>query len=212
MKHGSSMEKVKRKEREVNRRRVEILKQAVKIFAAKGFHNTTVAEIAEASGFAIGTLYQVFESKEQLYRVMLAEKLDMMYSAIQKRAAKEADFLRKIEVMVASHFQFVENNTDFCRIFVRGDHLSLPQGNVELRKRMTTDYAVHVSFIEEVMREGMRRGVLKRMDPVIMAAAFTGIVNSCISKWLTMVEETSLQGKAPIVIEIFLNGVGQNAH
>ncbi|MGA2333239.1 MAG: TetR family transcriptional regulator, partial [Syntrophales bacterium] len=46
------MEKSKRKEMEFQLRRTEILSQAEKIFAAKGFHNTTMAEIASASGFA----------------------------------------------------------------------------------------------------------------------------------------------------------------
>ena len=49
------MDKAERKEREFNLRRAEILEQAEKIFAAKGFHNTTVAEIAGASGFAVVT-------------------------------------------------------------------------------------------------------------------------------------------------------------
>ena len=58
------MEKSKRKEMEFQLRRTEILSQAEKIFAAKGFHNATMAEIASASGFATGTLYQFFEGKE----------------------------------------------------------------------------------------------------------------------------------------------------
>ena len=49
------MVKAQRKEREFNLRRAEILEQAEKIFAAKGFHNAAVAEIAGASGFAVGT-------------------------------------------------------------------------------------------------------------------------------------------------------------
>jgi hypothetical protein len=106
----------------------------------------------------------------------------------------------------------VESNADFCRIFVRGDHLSLSQGSIDLRKRMMADYAVHVSFIEEVMHEGIRSGVLKGIDPSIMAAAFTGIVNSCTSKWLTIGEESALQGAVPIVIDIFLSGVRKNAY
>ncbi len=77
------MEKAKRKEREFNMRRSEILDAAVKVFAGKGFYNATVAEIAAASGFAIGTLYQFFDGKEQLYTAMLTEKLAMMYSDIQ---------------------------------------------------------------------------------------------------------------------------------
>ncbi|MEI7672772.1 MAG: TetR/AcrR family transcriptional regulator [Deltaproteobacteria bacterium] len=205
------MDKAERKEREFNLRRAEILEQAEKIFAAKGFHNTTVAEIAGSSGFAIGTLYQFFESKEQLYTVMLTEKLNMMYASIRESVAPEADTIRKIERLVASQFGFVEDNAEFCSIFIRGDHLSLPEGSAALRKRMVTDYAVHVSFTEGVLREGICAGVLKEMDPRMMAAALTGIINSCAAKWLAMMEGASLMSNIPFVIDIFLEGGRKNA-
>lgn len=77
---------------------------------------------------------------------------------------------------------------------------------------MVADYAVHVSFTEEVIREGIRAGILKEMDPRMMAAALTGIINSCASKWLAMMEGASLIGNVPFVINIFLEGVRKNAH
>ena len=204
------MEKAERKEREFNLRRAEILEQAEKIFAAKGYHNTTVAEIAGASGFAVGTLYQFFESKEQLYTVMLTEKLNRMYSGIREAVAVEADTIQKIECLVASQFRFIENNAEFFSIFIRGDHLSLSEGSAALRKRMVADYAVHVSFTEEVLRDGIRAGILKEMDPRMMASALTGIINSFASKWLAMMEGASLMSNIPFVIDIFLEGVRKN--
>jgi TetR/AcrR family fatty acid metabolism transcriptional regulator len=206
------MEKAKRKEREFNLRRAEILEAAVEIFAAKGFYNATVAEIAAASGFAIGTLYQFFESKEQLYTAMLTEKLEVMYAGLQKAVGDEADSVKKIELLVASQFQFVEDNAEFCSIFVGGDYLSLAEGSTELRKRMRSDYARYVSFIEGVMREGIRTGVLKEMDLQMITAALMGIINSCISRWLTMAEKAPLKGKIPFVLDIFLEGVRKDAH
>jgi AcrR family transcriptional regulator len=206
------MIKAERKEREFNLRRAEILEQAEKIFSIKGFHNTAVAEIAGASGFAVGTLYQFFASKEQLYISMLTEKLNMMYSGIRESVAKEMDIVKKIEVLVASQFRFVENNTEFFSIFIRRDHLSLSEGSVELKKRLMTDYALQVSFTEDVMREGIRVGLLKQMDPRMMAAALTGITNSYASKWLTMMEGTSLMSYVPFVIDIFLEGVRKDAY
>jgi len=205
------MDKAERKEREFNLRRAEILEQAGKMFAAKGFYNTTVADIAGSSGFAVGTLYQFFESKEQLYTVMLTEKLNMMYACIRESVATEADAIRKIERLVASQFRFVEENAEFCSIFIRGDHLSLSEGSAALRKQMVSDYAVHVSFTEEVLREGICAGVLKELDPRMMAAALTGIINSCASKWLAMMEGASLMSNVPFVIDIFLEGVRKNA-
>jgi AcrR family transcriptional regulator len=206
------MEKAKRKEREFNLRRAEIFEQAEKIFAAKGFYNTTVAEIAAASGFAIGTLYQFFAGKEQLYTAMITEKLTMMYEGIREAVEKETGIFRKIEILVVSNFKFVESNADFCSIFVRGDHLSLSEGSVALRERMMRDYADHVSFIEEMIREGIRTGDLKKMNPRMMAAALLGIINSCSFKWLTVAKEGSLETKVPFVLDIFLEGVRQDAH
>jgi AcrR family transcriptional regulator len=205
------MVKAQRKEREFNLRRAEILEQAEKIFAAKGFHNAAVAEIAGASGFAVGTLYQFFPSKEQLYISMLTEKVNMMYSAIRESVAKEMDIVKKIEALVASQFNFVENNTEFCSIFIRGDHLSLSEGSFELRKQLKSDYDIHVSFTEEVIREGIRAGLLKKMEPRMMAAALTGITNSYASKWLTMMEGSSLTSYVPFVMDIFLEGVRKDA-
>lgn len=205
------MMKAERKEREFNLRRAEILEQAEKIFAAKGFHNTAVAEIAGASGFAVGTLYQFFASKEQLYISLLTEKLNMMYACIRESVAKEKDIVKKIEVLVASQFRFVEENAEFCSIFIRGDQFSLSEGSDELKKRLMTDYAVQVSFTEEVMREGIRVGRLKRMDPRMMAAALRGITTSYASKWLTTKEGTSLMSYVPFVIDIFLEGVKKDA-
>jgi AcrR family transcriptional regulator len=205
------MEKTKRKELEFNLRRTEILDAAVKIFAAKGFHNASVAEIAAASGFAIGTLYHFFKSKEQLFAAMLTEKLGMMYTGIRMAVEEEADIFRKIELLVDFHFRYVEDNAEFCSIFVRGDYLSLSEGSAEVSKRMRSDYALHVLFIEELMREGIRKGILKEMDPPLMAAALMGIINSYVSKWLAIEQEGSLKSKVPFVLDIFLEGVRKDA-
>ena len=201
------MIKAERKEREFNLRRADILEQAQKIFASKGFHNTSVAEIAGASGFAVGTLYQFFESKEQLYISMVTEKLNMMYSGVRESVSKETDIVKKIEVMVASQFHFVENNTEFCSLFIRGDHLSLSAEGLDLRKRLKTDYAAQLALKEEVMREGIQAGLIKKMDPRMMAAALAGIINSYASKWLTTDKGTSLMNYVPFVMDIFLEGV-----
>lgn len=208
---GSAMEKEKRKEREFKLRRTEILEQAERSFAAKGFHSATIAEIANASGFAVGTLYQFFESKEKLYTAVLTEKLGMMYAEVQKAVEDEPDLLKKIEVLVTSQFRFVENNTEFCSIFIRGDYLSFSEGSMELREWMIKDYAVYVSFIEGVMRKGIRAGVLKKMEPILMADALMGIINSYASKWLIAAEGASLMVNVQPVVDIFLGGVRKNA-
>jgi AcrR family transcriptional regulator len=47
-------------------RRKQILEAAVKVFAAKGFHQTTIKDIAREAGVAQGTIYNYFENKTAL--------------------------------------------------------------------------------------------------------------------------------------------------
>lgn len=56
-----------RRQREKESRTESIKKNAAKLFARKGFHNVSMAEIAEAAEVSKGTLYIYFKSKEELY-------------------------------------------------------------------------------------------------------------------------------------------------
>jgi TetR/AcrR family transcriptional regulator, repressor of fatR-cypB operon len=54
-------------------KRDRILDAALGLFAERGFHGTSVPEIAEAAGVAAGTIYRYFESKEQLVNALYQE-------------------------------------------------------------------------------------------------------------------------------------------
>jgi AcrR family transcriptional regulator len=203
------MEKSKRKEMEFQLRRAEILSQAEKIFAAKGFHNTTMSEIANASGFATGTLYQFFEGKEALYNVMVSEKIDRMYSEIRDSVSREEKPADKIERLVEAHFHFVENNVDFCDLLIRGEGLTLSDKGTILRDKLTADYFSHIGFVESIMRFGMETRTLRSGDPRMMAYTLLGIIRSFFYYWMLTNQDIPLSGKVACVSDIFLKGVGQ---
>ncbi|MDY0322888.1 MAG: TetR/AcrR family transcriptional regulator [Candidatus Carbobacillus sp.] len=50
----------------VEERRDQIIRAAVDLFISKGFHKTTTREIAQASKFSIGTLYEYISTKEDI--------------------------------------------------------------------------------------------------------------------------------------------------
>ncbi|MGO9137539.1 MAG: TetR/AcrR family transcriptional regulator [Syntrophales bacterium] len=202
------MEKSKRKEIEFQLRRTEILSQAEKIFAAKGFHNTTMAEIANASGFATGTLYQFFEGKEALYNVMVSEKIDRMYLEIRNSVSREEKPTAKIEKLVEAHFRFVEKNVDFCDLLIRGEGLTLSDKGTILRDKLVADYFNHIGFVEGIMRFGMETRALKSGDPRMMAYTLLGIIRSFFYYWMLTNQDIPLSDKVGCVSDIFLRGVG----
>jgi AcrR family transcriptional regulator len=201
------MEKAKRKEKEFIARRQEILDEAEIIFAAKGFHAATMAEIAQGSGFAIGTLYQFFQGKEDLYVSMVIEKLQRMYQEIRDAVQAREDTLQRIQALVNAYFHFVENNAGFCTFFVRSDGATLPDVSNALREQMIDAYLVQIKFIEGVIEKGIEEGIFQPDKARDYAYALSGIIRGIIYDWLVGAHQGSLAGKTELVTDIFLNGV-----
>lgn len=202
--------RTERKEREFNLRRMAILGEAEKIFSTKGYHDVTVAEIANASGFAIGTLYQFFESKEHLYTTMIREKLDVMYAQIRKEVNASGDVHGKLITLVAAHLEFIEKNTDFCRIFLRGENDALSEMMTELRQNLIDDYFKHIAFIESFLKTGIKNGLLRPLPAQDMASALFHLIRSSAGEWLLAPSKESLLAKKDFILDIFLNGVKKN--
>lgn len=72
------------------RTRQQLLDAAAGVFARKGFAGASVEEIAESAGYSTGALYFNFDSKEQLFLDLLAERRSR---AVERQAAAVAEIL-----------------------------------------------------------------------------------------------------------------------
>lgn len=204
------MVREERKEREFQARRAEILEQAEKIFAAKGYHNVTMAEIANASGFSIGSLYQFFSGKESLYSTMICDKLDLMYLQIRDQVKKAEGIEGKIEAIIKAHFLFVEENTDFCRLFLPGESAVFSEVMLSMRQKMINDYKQHLLFIENVLRTGTKNGYLRPLPVDALARALFGLIRTTAMDWMIAPVTKKMIMQKDFIMEIFLRGVKQN--
>ncbi len=69
----------------IETRRGQIVDAAVRLFTEKGFHKTTTREIANESGFSIGTLYEYIESKEDVLYLVC----DAIHTQMEERLREE---------------------------------------------------------------------------------------------------------------------------
>ena len=201
------MERLERKEREFNTRRAEILQQAEKIFAAKDFHDVTMAEIASASGFSTGSLYQFFEGKENLYTTMVSEKFDLMFAEVRKSTEAADGIINKIETLINAHLQFVEKNTDFLLLFIQGEKIALSDVMTSLRQKLTDSYHNHITFIENLLKSGIESGFLRDLPSRDMAEALFYLIRASSVRWVLMPTKESPCSQRGFIMDIFLHGV-----
>jgi len=98
-------------------RREELLAIAARLFAEKGFRNTTVRDIADAAGILSGSLYHHFDSKESMVDDILSTFQDELFGQYDAIIASDADPRSKLEQAVLVSFDAIDRHHDEVAIF-----------------------------------------------------------------------------------------------
>ncbi len=202
-------EKISRKEREYLAHREEILSAAEKVFAAKGFFPTTMSDIAREAEFGTGTLYKYFKSKEELYFTLIDEKVEEINLLVNAELSQKTSAVERIKKVLELQFEFIERNRDFFRIYISERNRFEWTVKDELGKGLHEKMVTYISVLAEVMRQGIKGGEFRSMNPMDLAHALVGIFNSFVFEWLISRENYPLISKLDTVLEIFLGGVQQ---
>jgi len=202
-------EKISRKEREYLAHREEILSAAEKVFAAKGFFSTTMSDIAREAEFGTGSLYKYFKSKEDLYFTLIDEKVEEINGPVKAELSQKTPAVERIKKVLSLQFEFFERNRDFFRIYTSERSRFEWTVKDELGKDLHEKMVAYIHLLAGVMRQGIEKGELKPLDPMDLAHALVGIVNSFVFEWIISRESYPLSLKLETVLEIFLGGVHQ---
>lgn len=98
-------------------RRDELLAIAARLFAEKGFRNTTVRDIADAAGILSGSLYHHFDSKESMVDEILSTFQEELFGQYDEIIAGDADPLAKLERAVLVSFDAIDKHRDEVAIY-----------------------------------------------------------------------------------------------
>ncbi|MGH3435885.1 MAG: TetR/AcrR family transcriptional regulator [Sciscionella sp.] len=85
-------------------RRSELLGIAAQLFAARGYSQTTVRDIADEAGILSGSLYHHFDSKEEMLREILKDFMDDLLAVFVDIAGKEGTARERLDKLVHSAF------------------------------------------------------------------------------------------------------------
>jgi AcrR family transcriptional regulator len=200
-------EKISRKEREYLARREEILSAAEKVFAAKGFFPTTMSDIAREAEFGTGTLYNYFKSKEDLYFTLIDEKGEEINRLVKAELSQKTSARERIKKVLGLQFEFFERNRDFFRIYISERNRFEWTVKDDLGKGIHDKMIKYIDILAGVMKQGIKGGEFRPLNPRDLAHALVGIVNSFVFEWLISREHYPLMSKLDTALEIFLGGV-----
>ncbi len=99
-------------QRLIKKRREQIVKAAVKLFNEKGYHGTTTREVAQASGFSIGTLYEYIGSKEDILYLVCDAVYDQVMEKWEYLMDRNLQGLERLRQVIEAYFNVVDDLQD----------------------------------------------------------------------------------------------------
>ena len=102
----------------VSQRRTELTRQAARLFAEKGYHGTSIGDLADALGVQKGSLYHHIESKQDLLYETMQEGAGAFHAALDA-IPEDAAATEKIRLALRGHLRVVAEQLDVATVFVR---------------------------------------------------------------------------------------------
>ena len=157
----------------MNKTKRKIFEASMKLFADKGYDATSIEEITATVGVAKGTLYYHFSSKEEIFNFLVDEGVKLLKNSISIKTAKMNNTLDKIRAIVLIQIKILFKYENFMTII-----LSKIWGNDERSKLCKKYVFEYIQMIEEIVKEGIKKGEIVNKDADIIASGIFGFTCS----------------------------------
>ena len=137
-------------------RRTELTRAAARLFAEKGYHGTSIGEIAKALGVQKGSLYAHIESKQDLLYETMVEGARAFHAGLDA-IPEDAPATEKIRLALRSHLRVVADQLDVATVFVQ--EWRYLEG--ERRDEIVAERRRYEERIRALFREGREHGELR---------------------------------------------------
>lgn len=153
------------------------------VFAERGFQGATVQEIADRAEFAVGSLYNLFPSKDALYRELVELRLKQYIERVRRSIGESGAAMQKARAVIAAKLWFFSQNERFLRIF---SHMLAGEeaGSTSPSPRFIQMYRKYLDSLTGVFAQGIEEGVFRAGDPRLMALVVDGATSAVIQHCL----------------------------
>src|SRR5919202_2496677 len=99
-------------------RRSELTREAARLFAEKGYHGTSIGDLAAALGVQKGSLYSHIESKQDLLYEIVRDGVEAFHGALDA-VPEELPAVEKIRLALRAHLKVVSEQLDVATVWMR---------------------------------------------------------------------------------------------
>lgn len=158
-------------------RRAQFLNVALELFAARGYHATSISHIIDKADVARGTFYQYFRSKREIFDSLLDQLFTEVSASVAPIAiAAPETMARAIRANIESLCRTLQENLPMGRVLLE-QAVGLDESG---REQLREFYQRVLDRIESAVTVGQRLGVVRGGDPTLIAVFLLAMVKESL--------------------------------
>ena len=142
----------------------EIAQTALKLFAQKGYAGTNVGQIAKSAGIGKGTIYEYFETKEDIFIAAIMEWISQFEFQLSAHLEKIDDPVQRLFAVAEMTVKWVDPlDSATMRLSLEILQQSLMEGGIIFKKRHLVK-KIHdglCRMVMDILLDGISRGIFK---------------------------------------------------
>jgi AcrR family transcriptional regulator len=186
-------------------RQHEILEAALRIFVRKGYADTRMDDIVEATGLSKGAIYHHFASKHELFVALIEHWMDQFAPVMRPEAHESkasADILRVVARFAVMLFK---RNPDW--FLAEPEIWSMANRDKEINSLATKLYARILKEFEVIIDRGIRYGEFRDVNVRLVALSIMTTLHGMIWFVLFQPEDFSLEDYVDANMSFIINGI-----
>lgn len=164
-----------------NTKRDMILETAYDLFLNKGYWDTKIIDIADAAGIGKGTVYEYFESKDEIFFELFKTKVAAGYENLSELLDKKIPCEKKLEeyigIELTNTSKYAINKSFLIDLMMKSDAFRNPALIQSIHELVKKKFSILLGII----KEGIKTGEFRKMDPELAAISVMGAINFFIS-------------------------------
>lgn len=184
----------------------QILKTAARIFADKGYHRTSIRDIARETGMSLAGLYYYFSTKEELLSLIQEQCLLTLLEKWEESTDPRQPARQRLRKFVENHLGFFIHNMYEMKVMSHEDSSltgSWEKKVLDLKRR-------YVKILMDLIEELQRGAKNKRLDLRVAAFSLFGMMN-WIYTWYNPDRDVPLDGLIDQMLRIYFFGILRGA-
>jgi AcrR family transcriptional regulator len=159
-----------------------VLDAAWDVLGNKSYDATTVEDIARAAEISVGTLYQLFRSKEDIYRELVNRQQRRFFEIVGERVDRARTPIDRVYATVRAHMELFAEYRKQWSLYLKASSGFSREIKDELSETVFGDHMAFLKRLTAICEEGLERGDFRPgVPPDLLAVAILWIPHSLLA-------------------------------